>query len=68
MTKRDSKELTPTELAALKDDLIDTSDIADLDGAFRKNVQLVEPEGTAQVTRGLRSHVTEIGKTSCLHP
>lgn len=64
MTKRYSKELTPAELAALKDDLIDTSDIADLDEAFWKNAHLVEPEGTAQVTLRVKKSVLQTYKAT----
>jgi uncharacterized protein (DUF4415 family) len=64
MTKRYSKELTPAELAALKDDLIDTSDIPDLDEDFWKNAQLVEPEGTAQVTLRVKKSVLQTYKAT----
>ena len=64
MTTRYSKELTPAELAGLKDDLIDTSDIADLDEAFWKNAQLVEPEGTAQVTLRVKKSVLQTYKAT----
>ena len=64
MTKRYSKELTPAELAALKDDLIDTSDIPDLDEAFWKNAQLGEPEGTAQVTLRVKKSVLQTYKAT----
>ena len=64
MTKPYSKELTPAELAALDDDLIDTSDIPDLDEAFWKNAQLVEPEGTAQVTLRVKKSVLQTYKAT----
>lgn len=41
------KELSPEELSALPDSEIDTSDIAELDEAFWKNAELVEPATTA---------------------
>jgi len=64
MTKRYSKELTPAELAALEDDLIDTSDIPDLDETFWKNAQLVEPEGTTQVTLRVKKSVLQTYKAT----
>ena len=64
MTTRYSKELTPAELAGLKDDLIDTSDIPVLDEAFWKNAQLVEPEGTTQVTLRVKKSVLQTYKAT----
>jgi len=59
MTKRYDKELSTKELAALPDAQIDTTDIPELDEAFWKKAQLVEPEGTEQVTLRVKKSVLE---------
>jgi uncharacterized protein (DUF4415 family) len=64
MTKRFKAELTPAELAALRDDQIDTSDIPDLDEAFWRNAQVREPEGTAQITLRVKKSVLETFKAT----
>ncbi len=48
MRKRYDKELTARELAALPDEQIDTSDIPELDEAFWREAEVVEPEGTVR--------------------
>ena len=52
MKKRYKKELTTKELAALPDEAIDTSDIAELGEKFWKNARVVMPEerGKTQIT------------------
>lgn len=64
MTKRYEKELTPAQLAALTDDEIDTSDIPELGEEFWKSAQLIEPEGTAQVTLRVKKSVLQTYKAT----
>ena len=52
MTGKYNKELTAEELAALPDEAIDTSDIAELGEEFWRNARVVMPEarGKTQIT------------------
>jgi hypothetical protein len=50
MKKRYKRELSIKELAAIKDEDIDYSDIPRLDEKFWKNAKLIEPENTQQIT------------------
>ena len=52
MARKYQKELTLEELAALPDEVINTSDIPELDGNFWKNARVVMPEerGKTQIT------------------
>lgn len=59
MSKRYVKELEPTELAALPDASIDTSDIPDLDEDFWTKSEIVEPEGTEQITLRVKRSVLQ---------
>ncbi|WP_417729628.1 BrnA antitoxin family protein [Roseovarius sp.] len=59
MTKRYEKELTIEQLAALPDSEIDTSDIPELGDDFWKNAQLIEPEGTEQITLRVKKSVLQ---------
>jgi uncharacterized protein (DUF4415 family) len=59
MRKRYDKELSTKELAALPDDQIDTSDIPELDDAFWQKAQLIEPEGTEQITLRVKKSVLQ---------
>ena len=59
MRKRYDKELTVQELAALRDEQIDTSDIPELDEAFWREAKVVEPEGTVQVTLRVKRSVLQ---------
>ncbi len=45
-----TRELTNAELAAMKDEDIDFSDIPELDEEFWKNAKVVETDGTTSVT------------------
>ena len=47
MNKYDSP-LTPEQVAAIKDEDIDFSDIPELDDTFWRQARLVEPDGTAK--------------------
>ena len=44
------RPLTPTEIAAAKDENIDFSEIPELDETFWRQAELVEPDLTEQVT------------------
>jgi uncharacterized protein (DUF4415 family) len=46
-------------MAELPDEMIDTSDIPDLDERFWKNSRIVEPEGTEQVTLRVKKSVLQ---------
>ena len=59
MPKRYERELSPAEMAELPDEMIDTSDIPDLDERLWKNSRIVEPEGTEQVTLRVKKSVLQ---------
>jgi len=59
MSKRYGKKLSVEELAALPDDEIDTSDIPELGDDFWRKAELVEPEGTEQVTLRVKKSVLQ---------
>ncbi len=59
MPKRYATELEHAELATLPDASIDTSDIPDLDEDFWANSEIVEPEGTEQVTLRIKRSVLQ---------
>ncbi len=50
MKKRYEAELSPSDLAGLDDDAIDTSDIVELDDVLLEKAVLVEPDLTRPVT------------------
>ena len=64
MTKRHDRPLTLEELAQVKDEDIDFSDIPELDEAFWKNARVVEPEGTQQITLRVKKSVLETYKAT----
>jgi uncharacterized protein (DUF4415 family) len=64
MKKPYKKELGIKELAAIKDEDIDYSDIPRLDEKFWKNAQLVEPENTQQITLRVKKSVLEAYKAT----
>ncbi len=64
MTKRHDRPLTLEELAQVKDEDIDFSDIPELDEWFWKNARLVEPEGTQQITLCVKKSVLESYKAA----
>ena len=64
MKKRYKKELNIKELAAIKDEDIDYSDIPRLDDRFWKNAKLIEPENTQQVTLRVKKSVLEAYKAT----
>ncbi len=59
MPKNYVKELELTELAALPDSSIDTSEIPELDEDFWANSQIIEPEGTEQITLRVKRSVLQ---------
>jgi uncharacterized protein (DUF4415 family) len=64
MKMRYQKELSIEELAALKDEDIDFSDIPELDDEFWKNAVLVMPEKTEQITLRVKASVLEAYKAT----
>ena len=50
------RPLTPAEIAAVKDESIDFSDVPEMDDAFWRQANLIEPDRTEPTTRhGKRS-------------
>ena len=56
MNRYDSP-LTPEQMAAIKDEDIDFSDIPELDETFWQQARLVEPDRTEQVTMRIKRSV-----------
>ena len=59
MRKHD-KPLTPGQIAAVRDQDIDFSDIPELDDDFWRNAELVEPDRTEQVTLRVKRSVPSV--------
>ena len=59
MGKHD-KPLTPGQIAAVRDQDIDFSDIPELDEDFWRNAELVEPDRTEQVTLRVKRSVPSV--------
>lgn len=59
MPRRYKSELSLDELAKLRDEDIDTSDIPELDDAFWEKAVVVEPEGTEQITLRVKKSVLQ---------
>ena len=51
------RPLTPAEIAAVKDESIDFSDAPELDDAFRRQANLIEPDRIEPTTRRARRSV-----------
>lgn len=64
MSKRYDRKLSLEELAALPDEDIDTSDIPELDEDFWSRAELVEREGTEQVTLRIKKSVLQFYRSS----
>lgn len=64
MKKKYDRPLTLEELAQVKDEDIDFSDIPELDETFWKNARLVEPEGTQQITLRVKKSILELYKAT----
>lgn len=58
------REMTLEELASVKDEDIDYSDIPELDDEFWKNAKLMPPIGTQQVTLRVKTSVLEAFKAT----
>ena len=63
MNRYDSP-LTPEQIAAVKDEDIDFSDIPELDETFWRQARLVEPDLTEQVTMRIKRSVLAYFKAS----
>ncbi len=57
MSGHDDSPLTPEQIAAVKDESIDFSDIAELDEEFWKRAELIEPDLTDQITMRVKRSV-----------
>ena len=57
MSGRYDRPLTPDEIAAVKDEGIDFSDIPELDEGFWERAELVEPDLTDQITMRVKRSV-----------
>ena len=64
MTQRYDRPLTIEDLAQVKDEDIDYSDIPELDETFWKNARVVAPDGTQQVTLRVKKSVLETYKAT----
>ncbi|WP_394690700.1 BrnA antitoxin family protein [Hoeflea sp.] len=64
MSKRYKKELSPEELARIKDEDIDYSDIPPLDDGFWDKAELVEPDTTQQITLRVKKSVLDAFKAT----
>ena len=58
------RPLTSEQIAARKDEEIDFSDIPELDEAFWKHAELIEPDHTEQVTLRVKRSVLAYFKAS----
>ena len=57
MSGRYDRPLTPEQIAAVKDESIDFSDIPELDEGFWERAELVEPDRTDQITMRVKRSV-----------
>ena len=57
MSRRYDRPLTPKQIATVKDDSIDFSDIPELDQEFWEQAQLVELDRTDQITMRVKRSV-----------
>ena len=55
--KKHDKPLTPRQIAAVKDQDVDFSEIPELDDDFWRNAELVEPDRTEQITLRVKRSV-----------
>ena len=58
------RPLAPQQIAAIKDESIDFSDIPELDEAFWKQAELIEPDRTEQITLRVKRSVLAYFKAS----
>ena len=61
--RRFDKPLAPEQIAAVKDEDIDFSDIPELDEAFWREAELVEPDHTEQITMRVKRSVLDYFKS-----
>ncbi len=64
MSGRYDSPLAPEQIAAVKDEDIDFSDIPELDEGFWKRAELVEPDRTDQITIRVKRSVLAYFKAS----
>ena len=57
MSERYDRPLTPEQIAAVKDESIDFSDLPELDDDFWDRAELVEPDPTDQITMRVKRSV-----------
>ena len=62
--RRYDKPLTARQIAAVKDEEIDFSDIPELDASFWKGAELVRPDRTEQITLRVKRSVLDHFKAS----
>ncbi len=60
--RRHRNPLTPAQIAAAKDEDIDFSEIPELDEAFWRDAELVEPDSTEQITMRVKRSVLDYFK------
>ena len=58
------RPLTPAQIAAVKDENIDFSDIPELDETFWKQAKLIKPDHTEQITLRVKRSVLAYFKAS----
>lgn len=63
MKKRYDRPMTSAEIAAIKDEDIDFSDIPELDDEFWKNAKVVMPDRTQPVTLRVKQSVLDAFKS-----
>lgn len=51
------RPLTPAEIAAVKDESIDFSDVPEMDDAFWRQANLIEPDRTEPITQHAKCSV-----------
>ena len=61
--RRFDKPLAPEQIAAAKDEDIDFSDIPELDEAFWREAELIEPDHTEQITMRVKRSVLDYFKS-----
>ena len=64
MSGRYDKPLTPEQIAEVKDEDIDFSDIPELDEEFWDRAELIEPDRTDQITMRVKRSVLAYFKAS----
>ena len=57
--KKYDKPLAPDEIAAVRDEQIDFSDIPELDDSFWREARMVEPDRTEQITMRVKRSVLD---------